>query len=195
MARPIDPERHEARRLEILDAALTCFAERGFEGTSTTRICAQAGIGSGTLFHYFPTKRAVVLALLALGRGRGVAFLAAQRGRTDAFGVVLDYVQHAGTEVADPRAAGFARMVAARLHDDEVATALAAEAADVRASLVGWLDRARAAGEIRADWAPDRAAVWVESIVDCFVGAVARGDLAATDVPGVRDVVRRVLAP
>ena len=48
MARTVDPERHEARRLVIIDAALTVFAERGYDGATTAEICRRAGIGSGT---------------------------------------------------------------------------------------------------------------------------------------------------
>ena len=74
MARTVDPERHLARRLVIIDAALTCFAASGYAGTSTAAICREAGIGSGTFFHYFPTKQSLLLAILALGTeetGRG----------------------------------------------------------------------------------------------------------------------------
>ena len=64
MARTVDPERHLARRLVIIDAALTCFAATGYAGTSTAAICREAGIGSGTFFHYFPTKQSLLLAIL-----------------------------------------------------------------------------------------------------------------------------------
>lgn len=40
-------------------AAARCFARRGFDATTTADICAEAGIGSGTLFHYFANKRAM----------------------------------------------------------------------------------------------------------------------------------------
>ena len=45
MARTVDPQRHEQRRLQIIDAALTCFAARGYDGTSTAALCREAGIG------------------------------------------------------------------------------------------------------------------------------------------------------
>src|SRR5690625_1722177 len=67
VARTIDPERHRARRLHIIDAALTVFAERGYTGATTAAICREAGIGSGTFFHYFETKKSVLLAILELG--------------------------------------------------------------------------------------------------------------------------------
>ena len=42
MARTVDPVRYEARRLAIIDAALTCFARDGYDRATTAAICAQA---------------------------------------------------------------------------------------------------------------------------------------------------------
>ena len=83
MARTVDPERHLARRLVIIDAALTCFAATGYAGTSTAAICREAGIGSGTFFHYFPTKQSLLLAILALGTEETRAWFAARADDED----------------------------------------------------------------------------------------------------------------
>jgi AcrR family transcriptional regulator len=48
------------KRRRILDAACKTFGERGFHGTTTPVIAAAAGIGTGTLFHYFDTKEELV---------------------------------------------------------------------------------------------------------------------------------------
>ena len=45
MARTVDPAKHEARRLQIIDAALTWFATDGYERATTAAICRTAGIG------------------------------------------------------------------------------------------------------------------------------------------------------
>ena len=54
-----------ATKERILRAARRLFAENGYEATTTRDIAAAAGIASGTLFNYFPTKEAVVAALAA----------------------------------------------------------------------------------------------------------------------------------
>lgn len=81
MARTINPARHEARRLQIIEAAARCFAKTGFDATTTADIYRSAGIGSGTLVHYFATKRAIFHAIFALDEAeqarRGAAALAA----------------------------------------------------------------------------------------------------------------------
>ncbi len=45
-----------ARRRAILDAALTVFADHGFDGASTRAIAAAAGVEQGHLAYYFETK-------------------------------------------------------------------------------------------------------------------------------------------
>jgi AcrR family transcriptional regulator len=55
--------RKDARIPEILDAALACFAERGFAGTRMDDIAARAGISKGTIYLYFDSKEAVFKAL------------------------------------------------------------------------------------------------------------------------------------
>src|SRR5665647_2852571 len=55
----------DASRVRILDAAEALFARDGFDATRTARITAQAGVGTGLLFYYFPTKIDLLRALLA----------------------------------------------------------------------------------------------------------------------------------
>ncbi len=50
-------------RARILEAALTCFLESGYEQTTVARIRERSGVSNGTLFHYFPTKEAIADAL------------------------------------------------------------------------------------------------------------------------------------
>ena len=62
--RKVDPAQYRAKRRHIMTAAAPLFAAHGLDGTSTARIREAAGVSSGTLFHYFPSKRAVFVALL-----------------------------------------------------------------------------------------------------------------------------------
>ncbi len=54
----------DARQL-ILDAAETLFAAQGFDATPTAALAAAAGVPKGLVFYYFPTKDAILSALMA----------------------------------------------------------------------------------------------------------------------------------
>jgi TetR/AcrR family transcriptional repressor of uid operon len=51
------------RRTQILDAALVCFAKRGFHQASMHDISAEAGISVGLIYRYFENKEAVIAAM------------------------------------------------------------------------------------------------------------------------------------
>src|SRR4029079_2627140 len=55
----------EARREEILDAALGVFAEHGLHGASTEEIARRAGISQPYVFRLFGTKKELYLAVVA----------------------------------------------------------------------------------------------------------------------------------
>jgi AcrR family transcriptional regulator len=71
--RKVDPVKHEQKRGEILGAALRCFTRDGFRGASTTDICTEAGISPGHLYHYFPSKVAIIETLIDMGLARTAA--------------------------------------------------------------------------------------------------------------------------
>jgi AcrR family transcriptional regulator len=54
----------DARRAEILDAALRLYAERPYADVSTTELAREAGVARGLLNHYFGTKRGLYLTVL-----------------------------------------------------------------------------------------------------------------------------------
>ncbi len=54
-------------RERILDAALHCFLDRGYEQTTIAQIRMRSGVSNGALFHHFPTKKAIADALYVEG--------------------------------------------------------------------------------------------------------------------------------
>jgi AcrR family transcriptional regulator len=54
-----------SREAEILDAALACFAERGYDATRVRHIAQRAGVSDAALYRHHPSKEAVGLALFA----------------------------------------------------------------------------------------------------------------------------------
>ncbi|HEY66872.1 MAG: hypothetical protein DRI79_01720 [Chloroflexi bacterium] len=51
-------------RSRILQAAMECFAQRGYDGTGVAEICRRAEVTKGGFYHHFPSKQAVFLELL-----------------------------------------------------------------------------------------------------------------------------------
>ena len=56
--------RKEARPVELLDAALTLFVEKGYAATKVEEVAAMAGVSKGTLFLYFATKQDLFKAVI-----------------------------------------------------------------------------------------------------------------------------------
>ncbi|WP_443750411.1 TetR/AcrR family transcriptional regulator [Asticcacaulis solisilvae] len=54
----------EVRQADILDAALSEFAEHGFEGARMEDVARHARVSKGTVYLYYPTKQALFEALV-----------------------------------------------------------------------------------------------------------------------------------
>lgn len=52
------------REAEILDAARSVFAERGYGAAAVAEIATRAGVVEGTVYSYFETKRALLIAVM-----------------------------------------------------------------------------------------------------------------------------------
>jgi len=53
----------EATRARLYDTAVRLLGEQGYEATTLRDVATRAGVSAGLLYRYFPSKRAVVLAL------------------------------------------------------------------------------------------------------------------------------------
>jgi AcrR family transcriptional regulator len=92
----------DARRREILDAALTCFERRGLHGTTTDDIAAEAGLSNGALYRYFDGKAAIIEAIAAERHAQERALLDAALADADPHRAVHDFVAAYFAWLADP---------------------------------------------------------------------------------------------
>jgi len=192
--RTVDPERHAARRGGILTAAAGVFAEHGYDGATTAAICRAAAIGSGTLFHYFPDKRSIFIALFADDFATMQQVIASLDGvpALDAIGRLID---HLVRDVADPVAPGlvFAAIQLAT-RDEEFAGVLTANDDQARAALAELLRRAGTAGDVDATLDPVVAARWIHALVDALYFMCGDdGFEPAAEIAMLRTVVARFL--
>jgi len=105
--------RAEARPEEILEAALAEFNERGFEAARMEDIGKRAGLSKAGVYLYFPSKMALLEALIEAR----VSPLAAQAqtmakaGRDDPLGALKLLARIAAHRIADPNIFAVPRLV------------------------------------------------------------------------------------
>ncbi|MBL1151002.1 MAG: TetR/AcrR family transcriptional regulator [Armatimonadetes bacterium] len=81
----------EARRCQLIEAALELFAERGFDATTIKDICERAGVAPGLIYHYFESKESLLLETVR-AQGAGTEFCSA---------LVPDHTKPASTELLE----------------------------------------------------------------------------------------------
>ncbi len=64
MARTRDPVSWELSRQRVLDAALDVFGEKGYDAATMQEIAARVGVTKAAIYYYFPTKSALLDAIL-----------------------------------------------------------------------------------------------------------------------------------
>lgn len=57
-------QKKQETRKKIMEVAKGLFLEKGYEATSTELVARRAGIGSGTLFNYFPSKAELLVEVM-----------------------------------------------------------------------------------------------------------------------------------
>jgi len=136
----------KSQRQHILDTALSLMAQRGVDGTSMRDLASAAGLNVASLYHYFPSKRDLLVAVLD---ERGfLEQLATERpaalrgGSADTLAQLLSDMLGAMLEVED-----FIRLMLGEvMRGDETAHALGVELfAATQSSLERWLKDAEPA--------------------------------------------------
>lgn len=61
---PIREQLIEARRVQILDAAASVFAEKGYHRATTKEIASTAGVSEGTIYNYFDNKADLLIGMM-----------------------------------------------------------------------------------------------------------------------------------
>ncbi|QNK68260.1 TetR/AcrR family transcriptional regulator [Variovorax sp. PAMC26660] len=196
--RKVDPERQQAKRRQIMEAAGECFSRRGFHATTTAEICAAAGMSPGNLFHYFDSKSAIVEAIVDEERSDTAAYFAALEDAPDHFEALLDFLDVVMAFAADKAYARLALEIAAEaMRNPAIGARTAAGDAETRAAIAKLLRGAMARGQVDAGLDPEQAASWVAALID---GVFSRLAMDASfdpqrEAPMLRLVVSRFLKP
>ena len=194
--RTVDPEKHRARRNHIIESAVVLFASKGFADTTTADICQAAGISTGSLFHYFPSKQAVFYGIWELDRSEWDEVFAAADADPDPWAALMAIVDKLAADAAEPIMAGLLVEVIAQAHrDPEFAAGLAENDRRQISDVARLIRRLREAGFADPGLSDDEAARWVLTLTDSFLG---RGypepdrDMTAA-VDAAKEMIARVL--
>jgi AcrR family transcriptional regulator len=193
--RTVDPEKYRARKTHIIESALVLFASKGFAETTTSDICRAAGISTGSLFHYFPSKQAVFYGIWELDRTEWDEVFAAQAD-ADPWAALMTIVDKLAADATEPIMGGLLIEVIAQAHrDPEFAAGLAENDRRQIGDLAHIIRRLREAGLADPGLPDEEAARWVLTLTDSFLG---RGypepdrDVAAA-VATAKEMIARVL--
>ncbi|HUA31268.1 MAG TPA: TetR/AcrR family transcriptional regulator [Streptosporangiaceae bacterium] len=91
----------DARRRQIMDAAITCFAREGFHHATMQDIVAETGLSAGAIYRYFPSKEDIVAAIAAEHHAAEAAALA-EAGGDDIAAALRHLVEVSLGRLADP---------------------------------------------------------------------------------------------
>ncbi len=172
--RKVDPEKFEARKQQILAAAITCFTSKGFHGTSTAEICAEAGMSPGNLFHYYPTKQAIIAAIVEQDRRETAAYFAQIDQSQDLFVEILKFMDIVLELAADPAYSSLALEISAEaMRDKQIAALVSAHDAEMQAALAAILRDAALRRQIDPALDPVDSARWIAALIDGIFGRVA----------------------
>jgi AcrR family transcriptional regulator len=179
--RTVDPVKHAAKKRHITETAAGLFAEKGYDRTTVADICKAADISTGSLFHYFPTKRAIFREIFEQD-GEDNAEVFAQARKLSPWDGVLMVVDHLCVPALDRSVAGLVlEVVAQASRDPELWELVARNEQVVRDDLAQLLRAAHDAGQIALPVSATIAATWTQGLVDGLFGRLVDPDFDATE--------------
>ena len=176
-------EHLQARRDEILDGARRAFARFGYEGATVARLESEIGLSRGAIFHYFPSKLDLFVAL-AIEENHRYISLIIERGIDDALRSMAN---------ESPEWLGMLLEIQGRLRHDARFVEKMEGTGDDRERVAAWLREAQANGELRDDIDPTHLGRFASMVLNGLALRVAGGD--PTEVEPIIRLVHDALDP
>jgi AcrR family transcriptional regulator len=189
----------DARRQEILGAALRCFSRQGFHNTTTGDIVRESGVSQGTLYLYFGSKDDIILAL-ADDRRQGEALVDAMaQSEQDPIAGLFLLIDLHGRSLIDAQRTDARRVGvqgwAEALSNPTIRERIEANRLAVQAGIVRLVERGQQTGQIKADVDPDAVARTLVAVFQGLTLQAAWGEDLDLGPVGrlVREMIRNVL--
>ena len=176
----VSQEHVDARRQQILTAALHCFAQEGYQKTTMQDVARKAGLSAGSLYNYFESKEAMVEALAQLSADKMGSLIAELRERGP-LGEALESLAAGWAETLNaPGGRSVARfnvvLWAEALSSEPLQKRLGGVDCAMLETITRVVEEGRSQGEIAADLEPGRVA---EAVLIYMSGLVLRTALDA----------------
>ncbi len=164
--RTVDPVRHEGKRQEILAAAMKCFVRDGFRGASIAEICAESKISPGHLYHYFPSKEAIVADMGRAYLGAATAHFSRLMEGPDALAAMLALIDQSRERQHRGALTFLLDMLAEAGRNSALAKILQEHSRLARGLLADFLGQLQSRGQVDSSLDPEVTAGILMGIVD-----------------------------
>lgn len=168
MARVPDPSLAAKRRRQILDAALACFARRGFHQATMQEICTEAGLSAGALYRYFQSKAELIVAIAQEDRKALISVLESFDDGDDFIGRASRVVRAWAEKVMQKDRGLVGEVLAEAARDQAFAEKLAQLDAPFQAAFAEAIRRAQARGEVDPHIDSEQAARLTVAMMDGY---------------------------
>jgi AcrR family transcriptional regulator len=187
--------RHLDRRPQILDAAEACFTRSGFHRTTMQDVAGEAGMVPGNLYRYFPSKDALILALIERDRAEIATDFAALVDTIDLMGAFRSLGRRHFIEKPREKAVLTLEIWSEAARNPAIADVMGGVQAEVRRGIIAVCEKARSKGEIPHSIDLDAVARLILTVSD---GLIRRRALdpdfeSETEVATLLDLIGAVL--
>jgi AcrR family transcriptional regulator len=182
----------DARREHILSAARRCFLRDGFHATSMQDLFAEAGLSSGAVYRYFPSKDDLIIAIAAENLQDVVAMIhtvATQQPGGSVGAMMADVLSMVRAKHEQDGLGGLAVLVWAEvLRDPSLARQFTGLVNQMRADVTEVVRAHQSSGDLTCDVAPEAVATVLMSIVPGYILQLTL--LGSAAVEGATEAVR-----
>lgn len=177
---------HEARRAAISDAVVRLLAQEGLEAVSLRNVAAEAGVSTGQVQHYFPSREAMMEFALRTIAGRVALRIEAAGPEADPRRLLAALLPTGPDELADARSLiGYLAFAAVR----------PSVAADIAANGVAFRDHLAGLLTAHGHHESTTAATGLIALVDGLGIHIAFGLITVTEAFTVLDTALDLLRP
>ena len=184
-------KRRAERRRQILDAALTCFQEKGFHRTSMSEICKKAGMSPGHLYHYFSGKVELIEAIAEEDSQIAERNIRQMVRKGDPIISLFQEMEGAWKHGQGIHGAINAEVLAEAAHNESVSKIIRRRNNRIRGLLAETLEAAIKAGEVHPDLDPVGTASVLIALADGL--SAAHDAHTGIDIKRATDATRRFL--